>query len=162
MALEIAEMATMINEDEMNKYAIQLVDDAVAIDVLDVEVSAGFGVTTDLTEVIRQVRYNPAQFYEIYSGLNPDNMKIVNIKGDSMFPTFSHGDLAFVDITITSFDGDGVYVFTYDGHTYIKRLQKAGRVLLVISDNEQYKEWKITHEELFSSTGKSKFTKARS
>ncbi|TYG33331.1 helix-turn-helix transcriptional regulator [Lonepinella koalarum] len=125
-------------------YPVEQVDNSIVIDVLNIEASAGFGSSTDVVEIVQQLRYVPEQFYENYRGLNPTNIRVINVKGDSMLPTFSHGDLAFVDITITQFDGDGVYVFTYDDHLFLKRLQKAGTEILVISDNrEQYTAWKV-------------------
>ncbi len=39
-----------------------------------------------------------------------------------------------------------VYVFTYKGHLYVKRLQNTGDQILVISDNKLYEKWSITEE----------------
>ncbi|WP_142887387.1 S24 family peptidase, partial [Klebsiella pneumoniae] len=44
------------------------------------------------------------------------------------------------------FDGDGIYVFGFDGKVYVKRLQMIPDQLLVISDNPRYREWNITKE----------------
>ncbi|MBF0784467.1 XRE family transcriptional regulator [Muribacter muris] len=150
LALEISDMAKAIDEEEIKLLAENQddEDDSIIIDVLNVEASAGFGSSSDLVEIVSQLHYAPEQYYEYYRGMNPNNVQVINIKGDSMFPTFSHGDLIFVDTTMTTFDGDGVYVFTYDNYTYIKRLQKAGKELLVISDNDTYKAWTISREEL--------------
>lgn len=54
--------------------------------------------------------------------------------------------MIFVDISTQFFDGDGVYVFTYKGDLYVKRQQKLGDYLLVISDNPTYKDWEIKEE----------------
>lgn len=120
----------------------------VVIDVLNVSASAGYGSTSDLVEVVSQLRYVPEQYHEYYRGMNPDTVRVINVKGDSMYPTFQHGDLLFIDIDSNFFDGDGVYVFTYDNHTYVKRLQKTGKSLCVISDNAKYKEWNLSPEEV--------------
>lgn len=120
--------------------------ESIVIDVLDVETSAGNGSTGDLVEVVSKLYYVPDQFNLYFRGMNPESIRVINIRGDSMSPTFASGDMIFVDINITTFDGDGVYVFTYKNHLYVKRLQMAGDALIVISDNSTYKEWRITEE----------------
>ncbi|PVX40566.1 phage repressor protein C with HTH and peptisase S24 domain [Pasteurella langaaensis DSM 22999] len=123
-------------------------EDSIVIDVLNVEASAGNGSNGDLVEVVSQLHYVPKQFYTYFRGINPSNIRVINIKGDSMYPTFSTGDMIFVDIKVNYFDGDGIYVFTYKNNIYVKRLQLAGEMLLVLSDNPTYKQWEITEENL--------------
>ena len=41
-----------------------------------------------------------------------------------MSGTIEPGDLLFVDISVKSFDGDGIYAFLYDDTAHVKRLQK--------------------------------------
>lgn len=121
-------------------------EDLIIIDVLNVEASAGNGSLGDLVEVVKKLHYVPEQFHTYFQGLNPENIRVINIRGDSMYPTFNSGDMIFVDININHFDGDGVYVFNYKGDLYVKRLQNIGGCLLVISDNPTYREWKINEE----------------
>ena len=122
------------------------VNEDIVIDVLNVSASAGFGKSNDLVEIVTQMRYVPDEFYALFKNMNPDSIRIINLSGDSMQPTFESGDMLFVDISINSFTGDGVYVFTYKGHLYVKRLQNIGDELLVISDNGIYEKWSITEE----------------
>lgn len=122
------------------------VNEDIVIDVLNVSASAGFGKSNDLVEIVTQMRYVPDEFYALFKNMNPESIRIINLSGDSMQPTFESGDMLFVDISINSFTGDGVYVFTYKGHLYVKRLQNIGDELLVISDNGVYEKWSITEE----------------
>ncbi|WP_153063948.1 S24 family peptidase [Haemophilus haemolyticus] len=102
-----------------------------------------------MVQVIRELRFVPEEYHRRFPGIKESITRVINVKGDSMNPTFNHGDLLFVDISITSFDGDGIYVFTFDDHLFVKRVQKAGRNFCIISDNEAvYKPWKITHEDM--------------
>lgn len=159
----IVEIASVFNVEPTwlqngtgNKYCGQLIvaepmnndvedtGELIIIDVLNVEASAGHGSLGDLVKTVRQLRYFPDQFYSLFRGLNPDVIQVINVKGDSMSPTFAPGDLAFVDVSIQYFDGDGVYVFNYGDSLYLKRLQKAGNEFIVISDNETYREWRIS------------------
>ena len=68
-------------------------------------------------------------------------------RGDSMEPTFSSGDILFVDRYITPVDyppEDGIYVFLADGNLFVKRLQIIpGGQLRAISDNNLYPPFDI-------------------
>ena len=55
--------------------------------------------------------------------------------------------LVFIDTSIRKYDGDGIYLFIIGNHLHLKRLQMAGKTLLVISDNQQYKSWKINQKD---------------
>lgn len=124
-------------------------EEEIVIDVLDHAASAGYGAYNgDMVEIVRQLRYVPEQFHQLFRGMNPEKIRVVSAKGDSMQPTIDHGDLLFLDISINYFDGDGIYVFNYGDYNYVKRLQKAGRTLRVISDNsELYAKWELEGEE---------------
>lgn len=123
-------------------------DKTFRIDILDNTASAGFGAiqASDITEVVSAIEYNESNFRQIFNGYNPKDIKLINVKGDSMSPTIESGDLLFVHIAITQYDGDGVYVFTYGDALHVKRLQQAGDALYVLSDNPNYKDWSITDE----------------
>ncbi|STI87781.1 Regulatory protein CI from bacteriophage origin [Escherichia coli] len=61
--------------------------------------------------------------------------------------TIDPEDLVFVDVSVRTFNGDGIYAFTYSGTSHIKRLQKIKDTLTVISDNPAYKDWAIEPED---------------
>ncbi|MGS0736142.1 XRE family transcriptional regulator [Pseudomonas sp. GG8] len=72
-----------------------------------------------------------------FSGI--ENLAIITGDGDSMDGTFRDGDSLLVDRGITEIRTDAVYVFTLDGHLFIKRLQRmTGGSLRMISDNPVY------------------------
>ncbi|MCF6670929.1 S24 family peptidase [Raoultella ornithinolytica] len=112
------------------------------IDVLDIAVSAGPGVVNrEFIEVLRSVEYSPEDAKVMFDGRKAENIRIINVRGDSMSGTIEPGDLLFVDISVNSFDGDGIYAFLYDETAHVKRLQKMKDKLLVISDNKSYTPW---------------------
>ncbi|HEM6838330.1 TPA: helix-turn-helix transcriptional regulator [Citrobacter koseri] len=116
--------------------------DVFRIDVLDLSVSAGDGaVNNEFVEVLRSVEYSVDDARQMFNGRKADQIRIINVRGDSMSGTIEPGDLLFVDITIQSFDGDGIYAFLYDGTAHVKRLQKMKDKILVISDNKTYTPW---------------------
>ncbi len=128
--------------------AVQTTQDrpeSVTFHVLDVEFSCGDGCTVpgDFIDVVRSIELDPEYARQLVGNRPFRNIEIGNARGDSMAPTISPGDLLFLDKTIKHFDGDGIYAFCFDGESYVKRLQKAGSKLLVLSDNPNYQPWSI-------------------
>ncbi len=112
------------------------------IDILDLEFSAGPGVINrEFVEILRSVEYSQDDARHMFDGRKAENIRIINVRGDSMSGTIEPGDLLFVDVSIKNFDGDGIYAFLYDDTAHVKRLQKMKDKLLVISDNKSYSAW---------------------
>ena len=120
----------------------------VRIDILDVEASAGNGAYLSPTEQgLLSQEFDLTFFRQQFGRADAKHLKLITVKGDSMAPTLESGDLLYVDISENYFAVDGLYVFTFDGQTFIKRLQKVGKEMLVISDNPTYKEWTFTQDD---------------
>ncbi|QLW43636.1 helix-turn-helix transcriptional regulator [Citrobacter sp. RHBSTW-00524] len=118
------------------------------VDVLDLTVSAGPGViNSEFVEVLRSVEYSVEDARQMFNGRKQEQIRIINVRGDSMSGTIEPGDLLFVDISIQHFDGDGIYAFLYDETAHVKRLQKMKDKLLVISDNQTYRPWEPIEKE---------------
>jgi phage repressor protein C with HTH and peptisase S24 domain len=117
----------------------------------DVRGSMGHGqVPADYTDFMRNVVVSAPQLEKL--GLDytsPANLAIISGWGQSMAPTIQDKDPVIVDRGVTDFTGDGVYVITWDGMLYIKRLQKvdADRIEL-ISDNPKHKDRVANVEEI--------------
>lgn len=140
--------------DTVDSYSVNSIikkgrKDVYRIDVLNVSASAGDGSPSkDVVEVIRSIEYVPDQARVMFGNRPESTVKLINVRGDSMEGTIEPGDLIFVDIAVSSFDGDGIYVFDYNGDMFVKRLQKVKSELIVISDNPRYREWTISEEEM--------------
>lgn len=120
----------------------------VRVDILDVEASAGNGAYLSPTEQgLLSQEFDLTFFRQQFGRADAKHLKLITVKGDSMSPTLESGDLLYVDIAENYFAADGLYVFTFDGQTFIKRLQKVGKEMLVISDNPTYKEWTFTQDD---------------
>lgn len=120
----------------------------VRIDILDVEASAGNGAYLSPTEQgLLSQEFDLTFFRQQFGRTDAKHLKLITVKGDSMAPTLESGDLLYVDISENYFAADGLYVFTFDGQTFIKRLQKVGKEMFVISDNPTYKEWTFTQDD---------------
>ncbi|MFP2422201.1 XRE family transcriptional regulator [Pseudescherichia vulneris] len=123
-------------------------NDTFRIEVLDFCVSAGPGViNSEFVEVLRSVEYSVDDARRMFNGRQAEQVRIINVRGDSMSGTIEPGDLLFVDISVQHFDGDGIYAFIYDDTSHVKRLQKMKDKLLVISDNQTYRPWEPIEKE---------------
>ncbi|WP_043309309.1 XRE family transcriptional regulator [Pseudomonas sp. ML96] len=117
----------------------------------DVRGSMGHGqVPADYTDFMRNVVVSVPQLEKL--GLDytsAANLAIISGWGQSMAPTIQDKDPVIVDRGVNDFIGDGVYVITWDGMLYIKRLQKvdAERIEL-ISDNPKHKDRVVSLDEV--------------
>lgn len=120
------------------------------VEVLNVQASAGAGslVDTESIDSVRAIEYSNEKAHQIFGSLPANNVKILTVKGDSMSGTIEAGDLVFVDVSKSHYDGDGIYIFVYGDTLFVKRLQRVKDRLLVISDNKHYAQWEIFDSEM--------------
>ncbi len=72
-------------------------------------------------------------------GVRVGDLSVVVARGDSMLPTIADGDEMLVDLADRSVDAKGgIYVARIDDAVVVKRLEKRGRAVAVISDNPDY------------------------
>lgn len=135
--------------DILNNNGCQSDIDSYVIEVLDINASAGNGfLNNDIVEVIKCIEYDSEHAKTLFNGIPSNNLKIINVSGDSMQGTFESGDAIYIDVTVNQFQSDGIYVFTFGRGLYVKRLQLIKNKLIVISDNKKYQNWDISEEEI--------------
>lgn len=137
------------NDDNILRKHMRKNLDFYRVDVLDVQASAGPGtyVANEFVEKIRAIEYTTEQARSLFNGRSQDIVKVITVRGDSMEGTINPGDEIFVDVSVSCFDGDGVYVFVYGRTLHVKRLQMQKDKLAVISDNDRYERWYIENNE---------------
>lgn len=147
-----------MEEEEEGKHQLR-------VEVMDVYASAGNGafLTGDLVGDVCAIEFENDYFLQQFQRATGKGLAIINVKGDSMSPTLESGDLLYVDTTINCYQGDGLYVFSFNDALYVKRLQLAGRKILVLSDNKLYDKWEITGDEeaQFTIHGKVEFLQGK-
>ncbi|XEG73306.1 S24 family peptidase [Pseudomonas sp. abacavir_1] len=131
---------------------VGLVGDEIRIARYDIRGAMGGGqVPADYAEMLRDVKVSQQHLRELgVTYDDPNHLKMVHGWGQSMEPTIKHRDPLIVDISIQQFTGDGIYLFTWQGHLYIKRLQvQDADHFEMISDNKQHKDRTIRMDETY-------------
>ena len=137
---------------EIDYYRPGVVGDEVWIAHYDVRAAMGGGqIPHDYPELLQDVRVSPQHLREMGVEFKEHfHLKMVTGWGQSMAPTIKHRDPLLVDISIREFVGDGIYMFSWDGHLYIKRLQWLGDdQLSMISDNALHPARTIRAEDTY-------------
>lgn len=129
-----------------------LVGDEIRIAHYDIRGAMGNGqVPADYMEMLRDVKVSQEHLRKLgVTYDDPNHLKMVYGWGHSMSPTIKHADPMIVDISIRDFNGDGIFIFTWQGHLYIKRLQvQDAEHFEMISDNKQHKDRTIRMDETY-------------
>lgn len=106
---------------------------------LDIQVSAGTGAIAPY-ETIETKDFFAFQREWLYRlGINPNQSKILEAAGDSMFPTIGDGDLMLVDLRFERLTNEGIYIVVLNNSLLVKRAQFSGDgTVSLISDNPRY------------------------
>lgn len=137
---------------EIDYYRPGVVGDEVWIAHYDVRAAMGGGqIPHDYPEMLQDVRVSPQHLREMGVEFKEHfHLKMVTGWGQSMAPTIKHRDPLLVDVSIREFVGDGIYMFSWEGHLYIKRLQWIGDdQIKMISDNDRHSPQTIRSDETF-------------
>jgi transcriptional regulator with XRE-family HTH domain len=137
---------------ELDYYRPGAMGDEVWIAHYDVRAAMGGGqIPHDYPEMFQDVRVSPQHLREMGVEFKEHfHLKMVTGWGQSMAPTIKHRDPLLVDVSVREFAGDGIYMFSWEGHLYIKRLQWIGDdQIKMISDNERHTPQTIRADETF-------------
>jgi transcriptional regulator with XRE-family HTH domain len=118
-------------------------EDSIYLPLISAKVGTGYGLENWDYEAIRK---HPISRDLLPPG-NRDKIRLLEVEGDSMYPTLSPGDLvAFTEGLIA---GDGLYVLNRGGELFVKRLhfRMTDGSIAIISDNPRYKEEIIEEKE---------------
>lgn len=125
------------NADELGK-------NYVLVPRFDVKASAGGGSLIHSEQVVDHLVFK-LEWVNRALGVSPKHLALISVKGDSMEPTLSDGDLVLIDTSAGNIENNAIYVLQYNGTLLVKRIQKKldGSVL-IISDNSMYKQEVLT------------------
>jgi phage repressor protein C with HTH and peptisase S24 domain len=137
---------------EIDHYRPGAMGDEVWIAHYDVRAAMGGGqIPHDYPEMFQDVRVSPQHLREMGVEFKEHfHLKMVTGWGQSMAPTIKHRDPLLVDVSVREFAGDGIYMFSWEGHLYIKRLQWIGDdQIKMLSDNDRHPPQTIRADETY-------------
>jgi len=104
----------------------------------EVAASAGHGAIIHSEQIVDHLTFK-ADWVKNTLGIPVSSLALINVKGDSMEPTLSNGDVILIDMSRGGFDDNAVYVLRLNGTLLVKRVKRNfdGSVL-VSSDNVMY------------------------
>lgn len=122
--------------------------DTVTIDMYDITACCGNGIENVTENVIGKWSMSLLDFKKI-SSTAPENVKLIKVKGDSMFPTLKEDDWVMVD-TNQNYPSDGMFLLRLAGNFLtVKRIQCAlGNNLTILSDNPNYQPMNASVEDV--------------
>ena len=108
---------------------------------------AGAGSSTETSgEVIGGVAFETAFLRRI--GMSVSHAMTMDVVGDSMFPLLRDGDTVLVDTGRTTPTDGKIYVLSVGDELLVKRLQRIGNGLNVLSENPAYPPLRIEGQDL--------------
>ncbi len=118
-------------------------EDLIPIARYSVAASAGPGAIAGFERPVAQLGFSKG-WLEQLSRAKPEDLSIIKVEGDSMFPTLNDGDDIMVDRSSASRHvNDGIYVLRRDDTLMVKRItvNPSGGSYSVSSDNPAYASW---------------------
>ena len=104
----------------------------------EVAASAGGGAVIHSEQIVDHLTFR-ADWVHNALGVPVTSLALINVKGDSMEPTLSNGDVILIDMSLNSFDDSAVYVLRINGTLLVKRVKRnLDGSVLVSSDNSVY------------------------
>lgn len=117
-------------------------DDYVLVPLYNDKVGAGPGTVVENEREVARLAF--LKQWVKQKGLAIKDLALVIVCGESMEPTFSHGDMVLVEIGDGEVVRDGLHVLRINDHLMVKRLQLLpGNRIRVTSDNPRYEPFEI-------------------
>jgi phage repressor protein C with HTH and peptisase S24 domain len=113
--------------------------DFAMIPVVDARASAGDGSLVGREQVLYHNAYR-RQWLRQVTTAPPERLVVLEVSGDSMFPTVANGDHILVDPTKIQIDTDGIYVIRKRDTVHVKRItvNMGSDSVVIKSDNPAY------------------------
>ena len=144
-----AERGNVITADFSRPGAV---GDEIRIPHYDVRAAMGGGqIPADYVELLQDVTVSQEHLRRLGVDYeSPYHLKLITGWGQSMAPTIQDKDPLLIDVSITEYTGDGIYLFNEGEYLFIKRLQLADAERFeVISDNEKHKDRQVRKEDIY-------------
>lgn len=130
----------------------QLQNGDVLIPQYNVRAAMGDGqLPADYREFVRNIVVDKLELDDLglkYTSVN--HLKIISGWGKSMRGTIEDKSPVIIDVGVTAFDEEGVYLFTWLNHIYIKRVQILdAEHFMLVSDNKVFDPQKARMDDMY-------------
>jgi phage repressor protein C with HTH and peptisase S24 domain len=134
-------------KEQLEEIALQKSADYVQVPRHDIRASAGGGSVIHDESIVDHLAFK-RDWLTQSMGCAPDQVCVIQVRGDSMTPTINDADLLLLDMRKFSTRTEGVYVIQLQGSLLVKRLRyKVNGAVDVISDNVRYGTETLTKTE---------------
>lgn len=124
----------------VNDQRAAYVEPQAEIPIYDAAVSAGNGAANADTKKLGTLLFRPSSLAR--RGISIANASAVYVKGDSMLPRLRDGDTVVYDKSDATPRDGRVYVITWNGDDYVKRLRFYDGRWWISSDNKADPQWR--------------------
>ena len=114
-------------------------DELVFVSTYEVAAAAGDGIVIDQEYETGRLAFRHDWLRSVTSA-TPDDLAVITVHGDSMYPTLADGDTILVDLSQRAAGRDGVYIVRFGEFVLVKRLliDPVRREVTISCDNENY------------------------
>ncbi len=114
-------------------------DELVFVPTYEVAAAAGDGIVIDAEFETGRLAFRHDWLRSVTSA-TPDDLAVITVHGDSMYPTLADGDTILVDLNQRTAGSDGVYIVRFGEFVLVKRLliDPVRREVTISCDNENY------------------------
>ena len=105
----------------------------------EVAAAAGDGIVIDVEYETGRLAFRHDWLRSVTTA-TPDDLAVITVHGDSMFPTLADGDTILVDLSQRAAGRDGIYIVRFGEFVLVKRLliDPVRREVTISCDNENY------------------------
>jgi len=121
----------------------------------NIAASAGPGLVVDQEQKRGELAFR-RDWIKSVSNAPVDQLAVVRVEGDSMYPTLAHGDHVLIDRQQTELAKDGIYVLRVEDALQIKRIliHPGTREIKIKSDNPMFDHWHECNAESLTILGR--------
>ena len=114
-------------------------DELVFVPTYEVEAAAGDGIVINQEYETGRLAFRNDWLRSVTSAM-PDDLAVITVHGDSMYPTLADGDTILVDLSQRAAGRDGIYIVRFGEFVLVKRLliDPVRREVTISCDNENY------------------------
>ena len=134
-ATELIEPGATGSGSGPSRYA----DELVFVPTYEVAAAAGDGIVIDAENETGRLAFRHDWLRSVTSA-TPDDLAVITVHGDSMYPTLADGDTILVDLGQRAAGRDGIYIVRFGEFVLVKRLliDPVRREVTISCDNENY------------------------